>query len=126
MWDVVVCDGNQTEREQLLEYIRRYGSEKKEVVSARGCADWPGLVEQLKEGEPEILVIAEDGVSGLDFIISAHLPRAKLIWFSDLDFAIQAYRLCVSWFGQKPVTYQKMEQALLRCMETTPETGSTE
>ncbi len=28
MWSVIVCDGDETEREQLLEYIRRFSGEK--------------------------------------------------------------------------------------------------
>lgn len=59
----------------------------------------------------------------LNTITGIHLPPGKFIWFSDLDFAVQAYRLSVGWFGIKPVTYRQMEQALLRCMEAVSHRG---
>lgn len=117
MWSVVVCDGNETEREQLLEYIRRFSGEEKREVTLTGCADWPELYERLGQAEPDVIIIAQDGVEGLNTLTNIHLPPRKFIWFSDLDFGLQAYRLCVPWFGSKPVTYQKMAQALTRCIE---------
>lgn len=47
----------------------------------------------------------------------------KIIWFSDLDFGVQAYRLCVPFFCKKPVTRYKMEQALTRFMELSQGAG---
>lgn len=122
MQNVVVCDGDKAEREQLLEYIRRFCSGDGREVNAEGCADWPELFERLRQEEPDVILIAQDGVEGLDTITNMHLPPRKIIWFSDLDFGVQAYRLCLSWFGKKPVTYQKLEQALARCIER--ETGT--
>lgn len=126
MWRIAVCDGNDAEREQLLGYIRCFCEERDMMLSAQGVADWPELFEQLKEAEPDIIIIAQDGVDGLNTITGVHLPPGKFIWFSNLDFAVQAYRLCVSWFGKKPVTYQQMEQALFRCMETVSRNWDTD
>ncbi|MCC8024442.1 MAG: hypothetical protein LIP16_03965 [Clostridium sp.] len=117
MWSVIVCDGDETEREQLLEYIRRFSGEKIWEVTLTGCADWPELHEKLGQVEPDVIIIAQDGVEGLNTLTNIHLPSRKFIWFSDLDFGLQAYRLCVPWFGSKPVTYEKMVQALTRCIE---------
>lgn len=117
MWSVIVCDGDKWEREQILGYVRIFCKEEKQEVTAQGVADWPELFEKLKQAEPDVLVIAQDGVEGLNTITNIHLPPGRFIWFSDLDFSLQAYRLCVSWFGRKPITYQKLAQALRRCME---------
>lgn len=117
MWSVVVCDGDETERELILEYIRRFSGERNQESTAEGCAGWPELYEKLKQAEPDVIIIAQNGVAGLNTITSIHLPPRKLIWFSDLDFSLQAYRLCIPWFGSKPVTYQKMKHALARCIE---------
>lgn len=70
-----------------------------------------------------MIIIAQDGVEGLNTLTNIHLPPGKFIWFSDLDFGLQAYRLCVSWFGSKPVTYPKMAQALTRCIGAATGTG---
>lgn len=126
MWRIAVCNGNAAEREQLLGYIRRFCEERDMELYAQGAADWPELFEQLKEAEPDIIIVAQDGVDGLNTITGIHLPPGKFIWFSDLDFAVQAYRLCVGWFGMKPVTYRQIEQALLRCIGTDSHNGDTD
>lgn len=123
MWKMIVCDGDTREREQILEYIRCFGEENNLGISAGGCDDWPELFEMLRKEAPDVVVIAQDGVKGLDTITSAHLSPKKIIWFSDLDFGVQAYRLCLSWFGKKPVTYPKMKQALVTCMKEMAMTG---
>lgn len=118
MWNVVVCDGDRAEREQILDYVRNFSGENNKEIEVIGCADWPELYEKLEQAEPDIIIIAQDGVEGLNTITNIHLPPRRFIWFSDLDFGLQAYRLCLSWFGSKPVTYRKMAQALTRCLET--------
>lgn len=77
----------------------------------------------MKRALPDAVLVAQDGVEGLNTITSAKLLSRKLIWFSDLDFGVQAHRLCVPFFCQKPVSRRKMEQALSQLMEGGPEAG---
>ena len=86
-------------------------------ATVTGCAGWPELDGMAKQALPDAVIVAQSGVEGLNTITSARLLSRKIIWFSDLDFGVQAYRLCVPFFCQKPVTRYKMEQALSRFME---------
>lgn len=115
MRKIVVCTGDIAERERILEDVCRFFNAPGEVVRAQGCADWPELARQLKQECPEILILAQNGVEGLDTLTGLKALPMKVIWFSDLDFGVQSYRLCVTYFGQKPVTYQKLASALARC-----------
>lgn len=76
------------------------------------CQDWEGLCTLIKEKQTDAVVIAQDGVVGLDIITGLKVPSGKLIWFSDLDFGVQAYRLGVSYFNKKPITFDKVIHAL--------------
>ncbi len=118
MWSIVVCAGDEMEREQIIGYVRSFSRENNKTVEVEGCASWPKLYEKLEQTEPDIIIIAQDGVEGLNTITNIHLPPRRFIWFSDLDFSLQAYRLCLPWFGSKPVTYSKIVQALTRCLKT--------
>lgn len=120
MWHVIVCDGDGTERNQLTEYVKRYFDEQGIDGRTESCCGWPELAGELKQGKPDLVIVAQDGVEGLDTITSARLPAGRIVWFSDLDFSIQAYRLCVDYFGKKPVTYRKIEWVLKRFMTGTP------
>lgn len=39
-------------------------------------------------------------------------PGGKLLWFSDLDFSLLAYRLRASYFGLLPANEETLKQAL--------------
>ena len=117
MWRIFVCDGNEAERKQIIEFVRRCCDENSVEARTSGCSDWPELAELVTTAEPDIVIIAKDGVEGLDTITCACYLTGRIIWFSNLDFGIQAYRLCVAYFCKKPVTYQKIVRAVKRCLE---------
>lgn len=125
MWSMIVCDADEAEREQLIELARRCLEEQEVETEVVGCADWPELEGMTRRALPDAVIVAQSGVEGLNTITSARLLSRKIIWFSDLDFGVQAYRLCVPFFSQKPVTRGKMEQALARLMEASPGFGKT-
>lgn len=124
MWEMIVCDGDKSERRRLMDLAHQCLEEKKLEAKVIGCSDWPELEEAVKQKLPDIVIVAQDSVEGLNTITSAPLLHRKIIWFSDLDFGVQAYRLCVPFFCQKPITQKKMEQALTRFMEISQKDGS--
>lgn len=115
MWNVVICDGNEPEREQLSEYVKLWCKENGRDASVEVCSDWVGLYDKVQQVEPDTIIVAHDNMAGLDTIMDIPLPHAKIIWFSELSLTMQTCQLCVSWFGTKPVTYQKMNKALSFC-----------
>lgn len=120
MWSMIVCDGDEAERERLMDLARVCLEEKEVEAKMTGFADWPELEDMVRRALPDAVIVAQDSVEGLNTITSARLLSRKIIWFSVLDFGVQAYRLCVPFFCQKPVTRKKMEQALSRFMEGSP------
>ncbi len=124
MWSMIVCDGDEAEREQLMDLAHRCLEEMEEEAEVTGCADWPELDGMVKSALPDAVIVAQDGVEGLNTVTSARLLSRKIIWVSDLDFGVQAYRLCVPFFCQKPVTRYKMEQALSRLLEERRRAGN--
>lgn len=123
MWSMIVCDGDEAEREQLMDLARQCLEEKEVEAEVTGCADWPELDGMVKRAMPDAVIVAQDSVEGLNTITSARLLSRKIIWFSDLDFGVQAYRLCVPFFCKKPVSRGKMNEALARLMEAGQRAG---
>ena len=68
---------------------------------------------------PDGVVLAMDGVAGLN--AAEHLrrlcPRCALIWSSDLDFSLQAYRLRADYFVQGELTEETLREGLSRWAE---------
>ena len=64
-------------------------------------------------------VIALPGVAGLNAVehLRALCPACRIIWCSDLDFSLHAFRLRVDYFLLEPVTEEGFRQGLLAWLE---------
>ena len=63
---------------------------------------------------PTVVFLALPGVAGLN--AAEHLrslyPKCGIIWCSDLDFSLHAFRLRIEYFFMKPVEEQKIKEGL--------------
>lgn len=64
-----------------------------------------------------IMMITQKGPLSTETAMAAreHNLRGKLIWFSDLDFALLSFRLKVTYFGLLPIEEEKLKLALNYC-----------
>ena len=64
-------------------------------------------------------VIALPGVAGLNAVehLRALCPACRIIWCSDLDFSLHAFRLRVDYFLLGPVTEEGFRRGLLVWLE---------
>ena len=102
--------------------ILKYGKEK-DVEPARLESDYRALfdketfcdmVEKAKKYMLTYAIIALPGVNGLN--AAEHLrslcPTCRIIWCSDLDFSLHAFRLRADFFLLKPVSEEAFQQGL--------------
>ena len=70
--------------------------------------------EAARRTPPANAVIALPGVDGLNAAehLRALLPETRVIWCSDLDFSLHAFRLRVDYFLLEPVTSDAFRQGL--------------
>lgn len=102
----------------MTENIRNYYADMEADIKVESCTDRDGILARLKSGKYDVVVIALPGTEGMETAICArHLTEKGLIWISDLDFAIQSYRMRVTYFIIKPVSLNLLYQALERCRE---------
>lgn len=110
--ELIICNRNEKETSLIKQYIYDYYKDKEIAIYIRCCKEWHELIELIKKEEPDIVIVAQNGVEGLDIITGMKILSEKIIWFSDLDFGLQAYRLCVAYFNMKPIIYEKVAHAL--------------
>ena len=68
---------------------------------------------------PDLVFLVLPGVSGLntaEHLRSLH-PGCGIIWCSDLDFSLHAFRLRVEYFFLEPVDQEKIQEGLRAWME---------
>ena len=70
--------------------------------------------ERIQTVKPTSVVLALSGVAGLS--AAEHLrslcPNCGVIWCSDLDFSLQAFRLRVDYFLMEPITIERLREGL--------------
>ncbi len=68
---------------------------------------------------PDVVMVALPGVAGLNTV--EHLrqlcPHCSVIWCSDLDFSLQAYRLRVDYFILGPPGREELATGLAVCLD---------
>ena len=69
---------------------------------------------RIRKTVPAVVFLALPGVSGLN--AAEHLrslyPKCGIIWCSDLDFSLHAFRMRIEYFFMKPVEEQKIKEGL--------------
>ena len=116
--DVVYCIAILTDQKQegqnCAEYIRNYCTEKKIFPLIEIYQDQEQFFEWTRKTVPAVVLLALPGVSGLN--AAEHLrslyPKCGIIWCSDLDFSLHAFRLRADYFLLKPVSEEAFQLGL--------------
>lgn len=70
--------------------------------------------EVARKNAPTNAVISLPGVDGLNAVehLRALFPETRIIWCSELDFSLHAFRLRVDYFLLEPITEETFRQGL--------------
>ena len=114
MYRIAVLTNSETREAFFMEQISRFCAERglfPNVDRYRGQAQF---FEAARKTPPANAVIALPGVDGLNAAehLCALLPETRIIWCSDLDFSLHAFRLRVDYFLLEPVTEEAFRQGL--------------
>ena len=69
---------------------------------------------KIQRNVPDIVLLVLPGVDGLNAAEHLHslFPECGIIWCSDLDFSLHAFRLRVEYFFMEPVNELKIQEGL--------------
>lgn len=95
---------------QISEWTKRFCAQHGLFPTVELYEDSKAFYNAVKKEEPSGVIIAQSGVAGLN--ASEHLrslcPYCGLIWCSDLDFSLHAYRLRANYFIKAPPTAEQL------------------
>ena len=117
------CMSVLTDRDQYghdyAKYISDYCMEKGIVPLIEIYQNQEVFFKQIQRRVPSMVFLSLPGVDGLN--AAEHLrslyPRCGIIWCSDLDFSLHAFRLRVEYFFMKPVEHEKIQEGLKAWLE---------
>ena len=111
---IAVLAEQEAERQRYAEQITRFCEAKGLFPQVMQYDDQERFFETSQKDAPTNAVIALSGVAGLN--AAEHLrslcPACRMIWCSDLDFSLHAFRLRADYFLMKPVSEEAFQRGL--------------
>ena len=100
MYCIAILTDQEQEGQNCAEYIRNYCTEKKVFPLIEIYQDQERFFGRTRKTVPAVVFLALPGVSGLN--AAEHLrslyPKCGIIWCSDLDFSLHAFRMRIEYF----------------------------
>lgn len=100
MYHMVILVDNHNLGRQLAEWTKCFCNKQDLYPVVELFMDTELFYKAMKRTKPDGVIVALYGIAGIN--ASEHLrllcPKCGLIWCSDLDFSLQAYRLRADYF----------------------------
>lgn len=114
MYRIAVLAEEETEGQRYAAQIRQFCSSRGIFPQIIQYDDPERFFENLPKDVPTNAVIALSGVMGLNTAERLHAlcPACRIIWCSDLDFSLHAFRLRADYFLLQPVSEEAFRQGL--------------
>ena len=114
MYCIAILTDQEQEGQDSAEYIRNYFKEKHIFPLIEIYQNQEQFFAWTLKTVPTVVLLALSGVSGLN--VAEHLrslyPKCGIIWCSDFDFSLHAFRMRIEYFFMKPVEEQKIKEGL--------------
>lgn len=114
MYRIAVLAEQEREALHYAEQIARFCEEREMFPKIEPYDDPERFFDAVRREAPTNAVITLSGVAGLN--AAEHLrslcPACRIIWCSDLDFSLHAFRPRADYFLLKPVTDEAFHQGL--------------
>ena len=114
MYRIAVLAERDEKRKGCAEQIARFCRQKGLFLQLEGYSNQEPFFEDVQKAAPTNAVIVLPGVVGLNAVehLRSLCPGCGIIWCSDLDFSLQAFRLRVEYFLLEPVSVESFQQGL--------------
>ena len=106
MYRISILTDNQKYKHNLFSFTKRFCADHGLFPVIEIYEDSEFFFCKAKKVAPSIVIVALSGVAGLNAIerLRSLCPDCGLIWCSDVDFSLQAYRLRAEYFFKAPPT----------------------
>ena len=114
MYCIAVLIDEEQKGQDYAEYSLNYCADRKIFPMVQIYQDQEKFFGEIQKTIPSIVLLALQGVAGLnaaEHLRSLH-PKCKMIWCSDLDFSLHAFRLRVEYFFMEPAEEKKIREGL--------------
>lgn len=114
MYRIAVLSDHKETGQKFVDQVTRFCTEKGLFPQVELHHDQEDFFNNILETKPTSVILALPGVAGLNAAehLRSLLPSCGLIWCSDLDFSLHAFRLRAEYFMLEPVSEEKLQEGL--------------
>ena len=114
MYRIAVLAERDEKRKGCAEQIARFCRQKGLFLQLEGYSNQEPFFEDVQKAAPTNAVIVLPGVVGLNAVehLRSLCPGCGIIWCSDLDFSLQAFRLRADYFMLEPAIEENLPRGL--------------
>ena len=114
MYRIVVLTNSEAQETFFTEQVCQFCAEWGRFPIIETFCDQEQFFEAVRKTPPTNVVIALPGVNGLNAVehLRTLFPETRIIWCSDLDFSLHAFRVRAAYFLLEPVTKEAFRQGL--------------
>lgn len=114
MYRIAVLTNSEAQEAFFTEQVSQFCAECEWFPVIETFRDQEQFFETAQKTPPTNVVIALPGVDGLNAVehLRALCRNTRIIWCSDLDFSLHAFRLRVDYFLLEPITEEAFQQGL--------------
>lgn len=114
MYRILILTDNQKYKQNLFSFTKRFCTERGLFPVIEIYENSKSFFYKAKKVTPSIVIVALSGVAGLNAMerLRSMCPDCSLIWCSDVDFSLQAYRLRAEYFFKAPPTKAELCEGL--------------
>ncbi len=114
MYRIAVLTNRETQETFYIEQLSQFCFKRGVFPNMHCYREQETFFEATRKNAPTNAVIALPGVDGLNAVehLRALLPETRIIWCSELDFSLHAFRLRVDYFLLEPITEEAFQQGL--------------
>lgn len=118
MYRIAVLTSSETQEAFYIEQLSRFCFERGLFPKMNCYRGQELFFDVARKNTPTCTVIALPGVEGLNAVehLRTLFPETRIIWCSDLDFSLHAFRLRVDYFLLEPITEEAFQQGLSTCL----------
>lgn len=119
MYRITVLAEQEADRQRYAEQITRFCEARGLFPQVVQYDDQERFFETARMDAPSNALIALSGVAGLNAVehLRSLYPACRIIWCSDLDFSLHAFRLRADYFLLEPVSEEAFQRGLKAWIE---------
>lgn len=120
MYHIVILDDSMEKGQKIMEWTKKICAEQGLFPCVELYSDQERFFDGIHKYVTSNVIIALSGVAGLNAVehLKSLFPECRLIWFSDLDFSLQAYRVRADYFMLNPISENDLREGISVWMDS--------